>query len=171
MQNKNPDPPASNGTTGSSSAEHFDAHTAQIPDVISAGEPEVIAPGQPEKPIETGWPVFDVQQIVELPFFLLKRRYGEVWEIDEQESAAVARAWKPILDKYLPLEETELGTALLVTLAIVGPRILVTDWDKGKTKKPTPPANTKTAASGGSPVSSEKEKAASQSEWGVFSHQ
>jgi hypothetical protein len=157
--------------TGSSSAEHFDAHTANIPDVISAEEPEIIAPGQPDKPIETGWPVWDVQQIVTLPFFLLERRYGELWKIDDEESQRVASAWKPLLDKYLPLEETELGTALLVTAAILGPRILLTDWDKGKGKKPIPPANTKTAESGASPASSEKENPANQAGWAVFSEQ
>lgn len=162
-------PPASPGTTGSSSAEHFDAHTANIPALISAEDPEILSPGQSDKPIETGWPMFDLQQIVGLPFFLLKRRYGEVWEVDEEETEAVARAWKPILDKYLPLDETELGTALLVTAAILGPRILVTDWDKPKDKKPTPPGNTKTAASGASPASSERENPESQPGWAVFS--
>lgn len=160
------------GTTVSSSAEHFDAHTASIPEVIaSAEDPEVIPPG-PAPPIDTGWPIFDLQQIVGLPFFLLKRRYGEIWEVDDEETKTVARAWKPILDKYLPLEETAIGTAVLVTLAIVGPRVLMTDWQQGKKtagKKPTPPASTKTAASTESPVSSEKENPANPPEWGVFS--
>jgi len=136
------------GTTGKYSAEHFDAHTANIPDVISPVSPdEVIPPGQESaQPIDTGWPVFDVQQILALPFFLMKRRYGDLWEVDDEETGAMARAWKPILDRYLPLEETELGTALLVTAAILGPRILTTDWEKGKKakdKKPTPPARMK----------------------------
>ena len=82
--------PTNPGTTvPSSGVEHFDAHTARIPDAISAGEGEVIPPGAPE-PIETGWPVFDVQQIVALPFFS-KTRYGELWDVDDEETAAVAQ--------------------------------------------------------------------------------
>lgn len=163
------------GTTGSSSAEHFDAHTANIPGVITPDE--VIPPGgaPAAEPIETGWKVSELNLIVSLPFFLLKRRYGDTWEIDDDEADAIARAWKPVLDRYLPIEETELGTALLVTAAVLAPRILTTDWDqqgkKENPKKPTPPASTKTAASTASPVSSEKENPANPPEWGVFSKQ
>jgi len=166
--------PEPGGSIGSSSAEHFDAHTANIPDLISTEDPEIIAPGQPEKPIETGWAVSELQMIVGLPFFLLQRRYGEIWEIDDEETHAVARAWKPVLDRYLPTEETELGCALLVTAAILAPRLMATDWDQGKNgnrRKQTPPASTRTAASGGSPVSSEKENPENPAEWGVFSKQ
>lgn len=161
--------PEKPGTTvHSSGVEHFDAHTARIPEVIGGGKGEVIPPGEAE-PIDTGWPVFDVQQLAALPFFLLKRRYGEIWEVDDEETAAVARAWKPILDRYLPLEESELATALLVTAAIVGPRVILTDWAKGKNgKKPTPPASTQTAGSTASPSSSESGKAESQPEWEIL---
>jgi hypothetical protein len=174
MESNQPKPnPAVPGTTGRSSdlpadVEHFDAHTASIPEVISGGDPEIIPPGQ-ESAAETGWPVWDVQQIVTLPFFFLKKRYGDIWEIEDDEAERVAKAWKPLLDKYLPLEETELGTALLVTLAIVGPRALMTDWEKGK--KPTPPASTKTAGSTASPASSAKGNQENQAEWGPFSEQ
>jgi hypothetical protein len=177
MESNHPNPdPVAPGTTGrssdaSSDVGHFDAHTASIPEVISGGEPEIIPPGQESKTAaaETGWPLWDVQQILRLPFFFLKKRYGELWEIDDEEAEYLAKTWKPLLDKYLPLEETELGTALLVTLAIVGPRAMMTDWEKGK--KPTPPASTKTAGSTGSPASSAKENPENQAEWGVFSHQ
>lgn len=156
------------GTVPSSDAARFDAHTASIPELISAEEPEVIPPGQESK-VETGWPVFDVQQIAALPFFLLKRRYGELWEVDDEETAAVAKAWKPILDRYLPLEESELATALLVTAAIVGPRVIMTDWEKANGKKPTPPASTRTGGSTASPATSENENPANQAGWDVIS--
>lgn len=156
-------------TDPSSDPARFDAHTASIPELISAEEPEVIPPGQESK-VETGWPVFDVQQIAALPFFLLKRRYGELWEVDDEETQAIAKAWKPILDRYLPLEESELATAALVTAAILAPRILMTDWQSpANGKKPTPPASTKTAGSTASPATSENENPANQAGWDVIS--
>lgn len=163
----NPSP----GTTGNSSADHFDAHTANIPDVISPDE--VIPPGgEPAAaPIETGWAVSELEMIAGLPFFLLKRRYGDAWEIDDEETHAIARAWKPVLDRYFPTDETDLGTALIVTAAVLAPRLMMTDWNqKPNGKKPTQPANTRTAASGASPVSSEKGNPENPQEWGVFSH-
>lgn len=156
-------------TDPSSDAARFDAHTASIPEVITGQDPEILPPGKPD-PIETGWPVFDVQQIAALPFFLLRRRYGELWEVDDEETQAIAKAWKPILDRYLPLEESELATALLVTAAIVGPRVIMTDWKPGTNgKKPTPPASTKTAGSTASPATSENENPENQAGWDVIS--
>lgn len=167
-------------TDRSSSVAHFDEQTAAIPETISgaaAVEGEVIPPGQTGDE-ETGWPIFDVQQIFALPFFFLSRRYGELWRLDHDEEAALARAWKPILDRYLPLEETALGTALLVSLAVIGPRALQTDWEKAKKKtagaaqpNSTPRASTKTAASGESVSTSENGKAENHPAWAAFSDQ
>jgi hypothetical protein len=159
----------------SSDAGKFEEQTATIPETIAAPEGEVIPPGEPAAALENGWPIFDVQQILALPFFLLSRRYGELWRLDEEEEQHLARAWKPILDRYLPLDDSEWATAALVTLAIIGPRALQTDWDKGE-KKPaaaassTPRASTRTAASGESVSISGSGKAESPQEWGVFSN-
>lgn len=168
----------SNGMTVFSS-EHarFDEHTAQIPNEINSDqEPEIIPPGQQSaaEQEETGWPVWDVQQIFTLPFFFLEKRYGDLWELDEKESAHLAKTWKPLLDKYLPLEDTELGTALLVTLAVLGPRLMMTDWKKKPEKKadaknPTAPANMKTPASTESPSTSGNGSPVNPAEWDLLS--
>jgi hypothetical protein len=168
----------SNGTTElfSDAELRFDQQTAQIPNEINsdAPEPEIIPPGQ-ESAAEAGWPIWDVQQILTLPFFFLERRFGDLWELDEKESAYLAKGWKPILDKYLPLEETELGTALLVTLAVLGPRIMMTDWNKkpekkaAEEKKSTQQASTKTAASTGSPSTSGNGSPVNPAEWDLLS--
>lgn len=159
-----------NGTTvPSSGAEHFDAHTAQIPNEIrSDEEPEIIPPGQSDQE-EAGWPVWDVQQILALPFFFLEKRYGDLWELEDKEAAHLAKCWKPLLDKYLPLDDTELGTALLVTLAILGPRLMLTEWKKPPEKKPTAPASTKTPASTGSPSTSANVSPVNPAEWDLLS--
>jgi hypothetical protein len=158
------------GTTARSSAENFEQATATIPNEISSDAvPEILAPGQEAE----GWPIWDVQQITSLPFFLLSKRYGEFWELDNDEKTAVARAWKPVLDRYLPLKgESELGTAAIVTLAIMAPRLVTTDWKNPKRKgngKPTAPVSTVTAGSGESPASSESENRERVPAWGIFS--
>lgn len=62
-------PEKSPGTTDlSSNVERFDAHTASIPDVLSAEDPEILPPGAAE-PAETGWPISEVETIVGVPFF------------------------------------------------------------------------------------------------------
>lgn len=164
-------PEKSPGTTDlSSNVERFDAHTASIPDVLSAEDPEILPPGAAE-PAETGWPISEVETIVGVPFFFLKKRYGEQWELADDEAAHLAKVWKPILDRYLPTEETELGTALLVTLVLCAPRAMETDWSKGKTsgKNLTPPANTKTAVSTASPATSASANPEKAAEWDVMS--
>jgi hypothetical protein len=163
-------PQNQSGTTvpSSDAEQNFDAHTAQIPNEISSDEePEIIPPGQ--EFAETGWPVSEVETIVGLPFFLLEKRYGETWEIDDKEQTHLAKSWKPILDKYLPTENSEIGTALLVTLVLVAPRLMMTDWKKAPEKKSTAPANTKTAASTASPSTSANASPVNPAEWDLLS--
>jgi hypothetical protein len=160
------------GTIAPSSAERFDEHTASVPAQIgSEVEPEILPPGPPDPEPEEGWPKWDVQQIIELPFFFLGRRLGDLWKLDEEESERFARALKPVLDRYLPLKETELGTLALVALAIVGPRLLSTDWEKlkrSKAEKAKPATSTKTAGSTGSPSSPGSVAQANPAEWEPF---
>jgi hypothetical protein len=164
------DQAASPGTTDRSS-DRFDQATAAVPGEIG-GEPiegEVIPPGQESKAEpDTGWPVYDLKLIGGLPFFILARRYGDLWELDDKELDTLARAWKPMLDRYLPLENTEWGTALLVSLAIVGPRAQMTDWKKGKKPNSTPPGNTRTAASGESSATSGNVSQEKPPEWDLL---
>jgi hypothetical protein len=109
-----------------------------------------------------------VQQIASLPFFFLSKRYGDLWELEDDEKTAIARAWKPVLDRYLPLKgDTELGTAAIVTLAIMAPRLVTTDWKNPK--KRTAPASTATAGSMASPASSESASPEKVPGWGIFS--
>lgn len=163
------------GTTGPSSAdadvERFDSYSAAVPDAIG-GEAEFLPPeGEAEA---SGWPVWNIQQIATLPFLFLAKRYGEQWELDASESLKFATSWKPILDRYVPLEKTgsDWGTALLVTLAIVAPRAIATDWEKQPVKaetKAAPTASTKTAGSTASRPSSASGAPGSQPEWDPFS--
>jgi hypothetical protein len=157
------------GTTGKSSVEHFDNYSAAVPDEIR-GDPEILPPEA--EPVETGWPVWNIQQIATLPFYVLGKRYGDQWALDSEESLKFATAWKPLFDRWLPTEQSDLGMALLVTLAIVAPRVISTDWEavkkrEGK-KEPNPKESTKTAGSTASPSSSGNAKAEKVPEWEPF---
>lgn len=137
--------------------------------IDSQPAPEILPPGQQAKPPDMGWPIYDLKLIGGLPFFLLARRYGELWRLDNEELETLAQAWKPVLDRYLPLENTMWGTAALITLAMVGPRAMQTDWSKGKKSNSTPPVNTKTAAGGESSATSESGSQERPPEWDVIS--
>jgi hypothetical protein len=165
------------GTTGQS-FDNFDQHSSGVPDEILPPPPpaEILAPEPPPgkpaagggSPPDEGWPLWDVEQIFALPFFFLSRRFGEIWELEQKEQTALARAWKPILDRWLPLKETAVGTALLVTAALVGPRVVMTDWKKRPPEKSTRPENTATAASSGASVSSANADPGKPQKWVDF---
>ena len=154
-------------TTGSiapSSVEHFDSHTANVPDQITA-TPEILPPGA--VPSEAGWAVADLREAFAFTFFFLSKRLGAHWELEDDEAERFAKVWKPIFDKYLPMEDSEWVAPILVTAAIVGSRAIATDWSKGKETK-TAKASTATPDSTDSPASSANAKAESPPEWEPF---
>lgn len=157
----------------SSVASFFDHQTETIPETIGGAQPEILPPagaagaGIPE----TGWAVDDLGNALSLTFFLLSKRLGEHWELDDDEANRFGRAWKPILDRYCPTNESIWAAPVVATLAIVGSRAIQTDWKKEKQpdKKPQQTASTAMPASGESPLNSGKEAAANQLEWDPFS--
>lgn len=160
---------STSSTAGESRESRFDTFSAAVPDSIG-GQPEVLSPET--ETAESGWPVWNVEQIASLPFLYLAKRYGAQWELDGEELSRFATAWKPILDRYLPLEaqQSDLGTAIFITLAIVGPRALATDWKPIKpATREAQTASTKAAGSTESPSSLGSAKAGSQPEWDPFS--
>jgi hypothetical protein len=160
------------GTNGNSLVEEFDAHTASIPDAIGGEQPEaeILSPDSiPE--LEAGWSVETVGHLCSLPFFLLSRRFGDFWELDGKETEVIARAWKPLLDRWLPSESSELAAAVVVLVAVLTPRVMLTNWEgkPDKAKKPAQAVNTSTAASGASRSTSENAGAAKAADWEPFS--
>lgn len=153
------------GTIAPSLVEHFETHTASIPDVIAA-EGEILPPGQAPA-LETGWAVADLREAFSFTFFFLSKRLGDQWELDDDEAERFAKVWKPIFDRYLPMEESEWVAPILVTAAIVGSRAIATDWSKGKDSKAAK-ASTATPASTESKSSSANGGVESPPVWEPF---